>query len=180
MLLTEKSSFKDYLYKELEQVDAPFSLHVKNYLVELLCLYLPSNQFFIKKEGDTKSYERTLTDLYKKSQTSKPQEQLFIFKRMGDFSLYLSGFFRSAVKRKIVHISYYEQMGQTAYSFVSSAYGSTPNVFEELSKEFKNLSQVLFSIQKRSSEKQSSKYVLDFSNSSSSELLNQKLPKDFN
>ena len=163
MLFIKKSSFKEYLYKELELSDSALSVNVKIYLVDLLCFYLSSDQFFIKKAGQTKSYESTLADLYKKSQTSKPQEKLFIFKRMGDFSLYLSGFFRAAVKRKIVHISYYEQMGQSAYEFVSSAYGSKPNVFKELSIEFKNLSQILFSIQKRS-EKPDSKYLLNFTN----------------
>ena len=164
MSFIKKSSFKEFIHKELELTSSSLSFHVKNYLTELLHLYISSDQFFEKKAGQTKPYESTLAELYKKSQTfKKPQEKLYLFKRMGDLSLYISGFFRSAVKRKLVHISYYEQMGQTAYHLVSSAYGSQPNVFKELSHQFKNLSQILFSIQKRS-EKHNSKYVLNFSN----------------
>ena len=178
MLLIKKSSFKEYLYKELDSASSSLSFTVKTYLVDLLCFYLSSDQLFEKKEGQTKSYESTLADLYKKSQTSKSQEKLYVFKRMGDFSLYLSGFFRSAMKRKIVHISYYEQMGQSAYSFVSESYGSKPNVFKELSNEFKTLSQILFSIQKKS-EKQDSKYLLNFSQKNDLGLLDEKLSKKF-
>ena len=175
MLITKQASFKDYLYKELAPSSLSFT--VKNYLVDLLCLYLSSDQLFEKKEGQMKSHECTLVDLYKKSQNSKPVEKLYIFKRMGDFSLYLSGFFRSSIKRKIVHISYYEQMGQSAYGFVGEAYGSKPNVFRELSQEFKNLSQILFSIQKKS-EKENSKYLLKHSKLSTLDLLDKNLLKE--
>lgn len=174
MLLTEKTSFKEYIYKELELASSSLSFNVKNYLVNLLYFYLSSDRFFEKKEGQTKSYECALTDLYQKSQTSRQHEKLYFSKKIGDFSLYLSGFFRSAVKKKIVHISYYEQMGQSAYSFVAEVYGSTPNVFKELSSEFKDLSQILFSIQKRS-EKQSSKYFLSTSIKAVSVSLEHKL-----
>lgn len=178
MLLTKTSSFKEYLYKELEREGSSLSLNVKNYLVELLCLYLSSDQLFIKKEGETRSHENTLTELYKKSQNSKPQEKLHLFKRIGDFSLYLSGFFRSAVQKKTVHISYYEQMGQSAYGFVSSAYGSKPNVFRELSCEFKSLSLILFSIQKKS-ERQNSPYLLNLSESGEAEEDSPFFSKEF-
>ena len=159
MLLAEQITFKEYIYKELELASSSLSFHVQNYLANLLCFYLPSDCFFERREGQTKSYECALTDLYQKSQTSKFQEKLYFFKKMGDFSLYLSGFFRSAVKKRLVHISYYEEMGQSAYSFVGEVYGSQPNVFKELSSEFKNLSQILFSIQKKS-ERQNTKYLL--------------------
>ena len=171
MLLEKKNSFKDYIYKELDLASSSLSLPVKNYLVDLLYLYLSSDQFFERKEGQTKSYECTLVDLYKKSQNSNSQEKIYFFKKMGDLSLFFSGFFRSAVKRKLVHISYYEQMGQSAYSTLSTFYGSKPNVFYELSKNFKNLSQILFSIQKKS-EKQDSKYLLNFTTNTPIEILN--------
>ncbi len=158
MSLAKGPSFREYLSAELDLASSALSFHVKSYLVDLLCLYLPSDQLFERKEGQTKSHESALADLYKKTQSSGPQERLYAFKKMGDLSLYISGFFRSAVKRKIIHLSYYEQMGQTAYYFVSSAYGPAPNVFKELSEEFKSLSQILFSIHKKSEEK-NSKYM---------------------
>ncbi len=170
MSLEKTTSFKEFFHSELEMASSSLSFDVKNYLVEMLCFFMSSDRVFEKKEGQTKSYECSLTELYEKSQNSKLQEKLYIFKRMGDFSLYLSGFFRSAVKKKIVHISYYEQMGQNAYAFISKNHGSRYNVFKELSHEFKSLSQILFSIQKKS-EKQDSKYLLNFIKKPSLEIL---------
>ena len=162
MLLTKKSSLKSYLQSELEREGGQWlSFSLKSYLVQLLCSYVPSDQLFEKKEGESRSYEQSLADIYQKSQNSKPQEKLYLFKKMGDFSLYLSGFFRSHVQKKIVHISYYEQMGQSAYHFVGEAYGSKSNVFKELAREFKRLTQVLFSIQKKTQRRgEDSKYLL--------------------
>lgn len=173
MLLTRESDFKEYFLKELNQISPCLSLNLKNYLLELLCSYLHSDQLFDKKEGEDKFYEKSLLDWYEKSQHSKSQERLFIFKKIGDFSLYLSGFFRPSFKKKLVHISYYEQMGQNAYQVISSAYGKEPNVFEELALEFKNLSEILFSIQKKSNKKDS-KYLLNFANQSPSDIFNQE------
>ena len=128
----------------------------------MLCFYLPSDKLFEKKQGQTKSYEHSLVELYKKSQkSSKLQEKIHLFKKMGDVSLYLCGFFRPAIQRKIVHISYYEQMGQNAYAFISKNYGPNPNVFRELSYEFKSLSELLFLFWKKT-EKQNTKYFLNF------------------
>ena len=173
MQSASKTSFREYISKELELISTSLPFNVKNYLIDLLCFYISSDRFFEKKAGQSKSYERALADLYKKSQAESQQsEKIYIFKKMGDFSLYISGFFREAVKRKIVHISYYEIMGKNAYNFVSYSYGSRPNVFKELALEFKHLSQILFSLQKRSAKKQDSRYLLNFPTPPSNQFLN--------
>ena len=163
MSFEKQVSLKEYLLQELDLSNQGLSFHVKIYLADLLCFYLPAERLFVKKKGEKGSHTKAFVELYQKSQSSfKNQEKLLIFKRMGDFSLYLSGFFRAFIKKRIVHTSYYENIGQNAYSFVSSAYGSKPNIFKELSKEFKKLSQVLFALQKKSLEKQKNSYLLDF------------------
>ena len=159
MLISNKS-FKEYLYKEL----SPYALskNIKNYLINLLCFYISSEQLFEKKEGKSRSHEKTLIEWYKKSQNSNKQEKLYLFKKMGDFSLYLSGFFREAIKKKLVHLSYYEEMGRTAYHYVSQSYPPQLNVFKELSREFKGISEILFSLQKQSAFQSQKKYFLNF------------------
>ena len=160
MLVVEKQAFKKYLQEELGAYSV-LSFCVKNYLVDLLYSYLYSDTFFEKKEGQVKSYEYCLVDLYTKSQISGVQERIQLLKKIGDLSLYFCGFFRPAAKKKLIHISYYEQMGQSAYGFISKNQDSKSNVFTELSSEFKTLSQILFSLQKRS-ERQDSRYLLSF------------------
>ena len=165
MLLIGESSLKAYLRKELDKTGQalPLSLNVKAYLVDMLCHYMSSDRLFAKRRGESRASEITLLDLYKKSQSAGSQEKLRLFKTMGDFSLYFSGFFRSRVKKKIVPVSYYEWMGQTAYNFVGEACGSQNNVFKELAFQFKNLSQILFSLYKRSENKNPS-YLLKSQN----------------
>ena len=161
MLISNKS-FKEFLHKEFSSYI--LSQTIKDYLINLLCFYLSSDQLFEKKNGETKFHETTLLDWYKKSQHSKAQEKIYLFKRMGDFSLYLSGFFREAIQKKLVHLSYYEEMGQSAYHYVSQSYPPQANVFKELSKEFRELSEILFSIQKQSVFQSQKKYFLKLSN----------------
>ena len=159
MLISNKS-FKEYLQKEL----SPYLLSnsLKSYLIKLLCCYINSEQLFERKEGEIRSHEKMLVEWYKKSQQSNKQEKLHLFKKMGDFSLYLSGFFREAIKKKLVHLSYYEDMGRSAYHYVSQSYPPKFNVFQELSKEFTSLSEILFSLQKQSAFQSQKKYFLNF------------------
>ena len=158
MIISNKS-FKEYLYKELSTYNLP--LNIKSYLIDLLCFYLYSEQLFEKKNGETKSHEKTIIEWYKKSLCSSPREKLYLFKKIGDFSLYLSGFFREAVKKKLVHLSYYEEIGRTAYYYVSQSYPPKSNIFKDLAKEFPKISEILFFIQKRSSRQNQTKYLLN-------------------
>lgn len=157
-MLISNNSFKEFLHKEFSSYT--LSANLKDYLINLLYLYLNSDQLFEKKEGETKSYEMQLLEWYEKSLNSNTQEKLYLFKKMGDFSLYLSGFFREAFRKKLVHLSYYEEMGKTAYHYVSQSYPPKSNVFTELSREFKELSEILFFIQKRSVFQSQKKYFL--------------------
>ena len=168
MLISNKS-FKEYLHKELSQYILSISL--KDYLINLLCFYINSEQLFERKKGESKSHEKTLIEWYKRSQHSNQQEKLHLFKKMGDFSLYLSGFFRQALKKRLVHLSYYEEMGRSAYHYVSQSYPTKINVFKELSREFTDISEILFSLQKQLIFQNQKKYFLNFTDESTLENL---------
>ena len=168
-MIISNNSFKEYLHKEFSPYLLPKS--IKDYLINLLCFYLNTKQLFEKKEGETKFHEKTLLDWYKKSQNSSKQEKLYLLKRMGDFSLYWSGFFRKAIKKKLVHLSYYEEMGRTAYHHISQSYDTRPNIFNDLSRDFREFSEILFSIQKQSVFRNQKKYFLNFSAPASTENL---------
>ena len=142
-----KLDFKKHFFEELDKVKPPLSLSVKSYLIDLLLDFLRSDELH-KKEG---SLEKGLLNLYNESQNSPPQKSIFLLKKIGDFSLYMGGFFRSSFKDKLVSVSYYEEFGRHAYKFVSSSYDSK-NVFTELAQDFRALCMVLFSIQKNSEE----------------------------
>lgn len=159
-MLISNNSFKEYLHKEF--ASHILSKNLKNYLINLLCFYINAERLFEKSAAESKSYEKTLVEWYKISEKSNKQEKLHIFKKIGDFSLYLSGFFRESLKKKLVHLSYYKEMGQTAYHYVGQSYPTRLNVFKELSIEFSNISEILFSLQKKSSLKNQEKYFLNW------------------
>ena len=157
MIISAEISLSEYLNKKLSAHGLP--LNIKSYLIELLCSYLNSESFFEKNED--KYQEKTLSELYCKTQNAKSlQQKNQLFKSIGDFSLCLSGFFRESIKKKLVDLSYYQEFGQSAYYCVSQSYRDQPNIFKELSREFKPLSKVLFSIHKESVLQSQNKYLL--------------------
>ena len=166
MSYLKRVPFKQYIQEELSCYEISFT--VKNYLTELLSSYIRSESFFDKKKGSVKYSEKWLLDLCQKNQqSSHSSEKIYLLKTIGDFSLYLSGFFRESLKKKITHLSYYENLGESAYYLIGQHYETRFNLFEELSKKFKNLSAILFSIQKKSIERHQLKYMLDFQNETS-------------
>ena len=144
-------SFRDYIKKELSSADSSLSCELTDYLADLLCFYLRSDRFYPSCGPPDSGCEETLVSLYGKIHSAKARrEKIYLFKKMGDLSLYVSGFFRSAVEKKTVSVSYYENMGQSAYSYIADCYGSQKNVFSSLSYRFRNLAESLFYIQKKS------------------------------
>ena len=66
---------------------------------------------------------------------------------MGDTSLYISGFFRESLKKKLISVDYYINMGRQAYQSLSCL--QNEELFEELSYRFSDLVFVLFQIRKK-------------------------------
>ena len=165
MSISQRPSFKQYLQEEFSHYKIPFL--IQNYLTELLSFYIRSENFFEKKQGSVKSSEKHLLDLYQKSQEScYPGEKLYFLKSIGDFSLCLTGFFRESLNRKLTHLSYYEDLGESAYYLVGKKDKPRFHLFKELAQNFKALSKILFSLQKKSLRRQKSKYLLEVSEKS--------------
>ena len=148
-LITQANSFKEFFFQEINSADASLSDEIKNYLTELLSFYLLTDRLFEYRPEKGCHYEETLAELYGKLQEAQLHEKIYLLKKIGDFSLYTSGFFRSSIKRKIVDVSYYETVGQRAYKNLALHYEKQDTVFKSLSYEFKNLSAMLFYIQRK-------------------------------
>jgi hypothetical protein len=65
-----------------------------------------------------------------------------LLRQLGDTSLMVGGFFSEAVRSRPVGLSYYHQMGETAYAQLGQISESN-NVFDELSSTFVSLTEVL-------------------------------------
>ena len=74
-------------------------------------------------------------------------------RKVGDLSLFISGFFSDSLNRGLVDVDYYIQLGGSAYgSLARQAPGDTfGDVFDELSEKFSNFVDVLTEVSERTS-----------------------------
>lgn len=78
-------------------------------------------------------------------------------KKLGDTSLYISGFFSDSLSRKLVDVDYYIAMGGRAYSAVHALVRSAPGgghfvtVYAELSERFSTIVDLFCEVAERSS-----------------------------
>jgi hypothetical protein len=84
---------------------------VSHYLVGLLESYL--NVEMIKSDA-------MLSETLLRAQQAEKNVKVEMLKRLGDTSLYVSGFFGDSLRRKIVDIDYYADIGGTAYAYLAS------------------------------------------------------------
>jgi hypothetical protein len=63
----------------------------------------------------------TLAEMYLRAQNSPQPLRLEMLKKLGDSSLYISGFFGDSLSRKVVDIEYYVDMGGVAYHSLAAS-----------------------------------------------------------
>lgn len=114
-------------------VDHNLSEDLESYLVYLLMRF---NTF--SELSDT-----VLALDFFKASNAKGNERLDILQRLGDKSLIFSGFFPEQAERKNVKLSYFIQMGQSAYQSVAMFSEEKKALFLALSDDFVSLISVL-------------------------------------
>jgi hypothetical protein len=115
------------------------------YLVNLLCQY-------VRLDGrhDDSEYAQPLALRLAKALESGGFEQRARLRSLGDFSLFMSGFFPDSFKRRVIDVDYYKSMGEYAYSSLSrSEEDAFADVFGELATKFVAFMDVLADISER-------------------------------
>lgn len=78
------------------------------------------------------------------SMNKKGRQQFELLKSVGDKSLLFSGLFPGMAKKRHVSLSYFLNMGQSAYSSIGDIQQShTAKLYYELSEKFHNMQQIL-------------------------------------
>jgi hypothetical protein len=78
-------------------------------------------------------------------------EQRHNLKRIGDASLFISGFFSDSLRRRLVDLDYYVRIGGVAYEALSRQQSDAFSpVFAELAQKFVNFVDVLSEVSERS------------------------------
>ena len=115
------------------------------YLVNLLCQY-------IRLDSKTGAPDHTepLAFRLARALESGGLEQRTRLRSLGDFSLFMSGFFADSFRHRSIDVDYYKSMGEYAYGSLSrSDDDAFAEVFAELSRRFVGYMDVLSDISER-------------------------------
>jgi hypothetical protein len=117
------------------------------YLVNLLCRFVrldAGNDFGHGGEPLAVRLARALE--------SGGLEQRARLRSLGDFSLFMSGFFSDSFRRRVIDVDYYVSMGEYAYGSLSlKDEDAFAEVFGELARKFVGFTDVLADISERTS-----------------------------
>jgi hypothetical protein len=125
------------------------TLHfTKTYLVDLLESYISTENFFDDRDTSGRRVRETLAETFLKAQSSDTLVKIELLKKLGDRSLYISGFFGDSLQRKLVDIDYYADMGCAAYSSLAECVreDTVARVYREFAQRFLQFVDVLTDI----------------------------------
>jgi hypothetical protein len=115
------------------------------YLVNLLCQFVrPDARSVIEEDAEPLAIRLT------RALQTGGSEQRARLRSLGDFSLFMSGFFSDSFRRRTVDVDYYVSMGEYAYGSLSRRDEDTfAEVFGELANKFVGYMDVLADISER-------------------------------
>ena len=156
LLVSSKHYFKEKVETAVEKRGIKTSPQAVNYLVDLLEHYMFTENLFEKDQDNGKHKKQTLAEMYLTAQQAEqpPEKRISLLKKLGDTSLYITGFFSDSLKRKIIDVDYYINMGGTAYGTLAATTNTDLNarVFEEFSEKFVDFMDVLTLISQESAQ----------------------------
>ncbi len=139
----------DDAFKRVKFEPLPLS---RQYLVSLLEHFMFSSNLFPTDDETGRVKRETLAEMYLKAQNAPAPVRADLLKKLGDSSLYISGFFGDSLSRKVVDIDYYVGMGGVAYGSLSRSASDeqSSQMFEEFSVRFAEFVDVLTYISQES------------------------------
>lgn len=135
--------FREQITTARHELSVQLDADVEFYLVNLMCEFVafgPSSQ-----DDGVDMFETPLALVVKEALEQSPSQQLKLFRKLGDTSLYITGYFRDSFNRKTIDADYYMNMGSLAYKKVArlirDLHGerSFHGIYQSLSEEFQKL-----------------------------------------
>lgn len=117
LAISPSEFFRDKVNEAASTLHIELEEHIEFYLVNLLSEFAVQSP--AKQTEDIGGIETPLTFMLERALEASPERRLKIMKKMGDVSLYVSGYFQDYFNRKLFNISYYMDMGRSAYRSVS-------------------------------------------------------------
>lgn len=118
-LVRPEEYFRSKVSAATSQLKTQIDDKIEFYLVNLLCDFIDPTKLR-SDQDDLDVLDTPLAIMLKKAVESAPGTQAKMFKRLGDTSLYIAGFFQGYFARKTFDIDYFISMGSSAYNHVST------------------------------------------------------------
>lgn len=142
---TPAEYFKDLVASSLARQHIHAADLTEYYLVNLLCQYVRLDAAAAAREDGEPLAVRLARALQ-----SAGSEQRARLRSLGDFSLFMSGFFSDSFRRRLVDVDYYVSMGEYAYGSLGKRdEDAFSEVFTELATKFVGFTDVLADISER-------------------------------
>lgn len=154
--------FKQLVCDGLKELKFKVQPETEMYLVKLLQQFITTDQLYYKDaQGNVRSEPLSVVTL-EAQEIPSPEKQSSLFKYVGDMALYLAGYFQESLKRKLVDVDYYIDLGGAAYRAVAQRQPAKPmkNVFAELSEKFPKFVDVLNEISEKTTPVRDEKDIL--------------------
>ena len=141
--------FQDLLARAIENQRAQVQPFTELYLVNLLHEFLASEALYVQSEDGTWQ-QKPLAFLLKEALDEAGPARLHLLRRLGDTSLFISGFFPDSLARRssLVDVDYYIAMGGRAYDAVAR-HAMERSLWEELAEKFRLLVDLLNEVSER-------------------------------
>jgi len=155
LFVTPQSFFKEEFDRARASLKCDVHLDVEFYVVNLLCEFIDPKAIDRVLNSEGSFLERPLALILKDAVEAPEQQRAQILRRLGDVSLYLSGFFQDYFNRKTFDIGYYIELGSSAYDQVADlqkhSQESLQHIpFSQMSRDFLKLVDVLSEISEKS------------------------------
>lgn len=123
------------------------SEHAQSYIVHLLSHFISIDNFY-PTDSEGNPAETLTQQLANALEEESTEARALRLRQMGDFSLYVAGFFTDSLNRKLVDVDYYIGMGEAAYGNVAllQEKKSRSQLFQELSYKFSKFVDILAQI----------------------------------
>lgn len=139
-----RTSIDDVIEKQGVDVDP----HATHYVVNLMTLFSRSEELY-DDDGEIFGLKPLALMLADAADAPSPAERSQSLQRIGDVSLFISGFFIDSLAAKAVDVDYYIHMGSNAYGSLSDEVRGTfrgnafAGIYRELSEKFHILIDIL-------------------------------------
>jgi hypothetical protein len=146
LLISPREFFHEKITEASKYLNVALDEHVEFYLVNLL-----SNKVSTSAQSSTDAINddflsTPLAFMLKNAVEAPSEHQSTLYRKLGDASLYVSGFFQDYFNRKTFDINYYITMGASAYeqaSVMSRNYSKDDGLSETFNSLSKNFIQIV-------------------------------------